>query len=302
MEDGGGSLMALSQASIIWRGLTIHGSRAGGPYWFTELEGWEDLPDADRRAYGRSVAHGSMGSAPTSGPRVITAYGSCRSATDRDSLLQTLRAAFGFANADARAEDLTIDIAGQSLTAAAYLTRFRTILDDSWAAGAFKWQAEWEADDPLRYGARISATTSFADVAGGLQYPLYTDGAGTDLGYLDYGAASTQGRLTLTNLGNAATPVQHEVTGPVPIEGFEIVEVSTGARLVFEGAVPAGSRVVLDGATGAVVIDGTQDRAGLLTYRDWTLVAPGASVQFAFLPRGARSDAVLSSSLAPAFW
>lgn len=158
------------------------------------------------------------------------------------------------------------------------------------------------APDPLRYGAVVSSSTGFPVEAGGLEYDLYTDGAGADLGYLDYGVLAPGGRVSLTNAGTADAWPQFEVQGPVADEGFEIVTVGTGARLVVETPIPDGSSLVLDAATGAVLIDGTADRAGRLTWRDWAPVPAGGSVEYAFVPRGSSSAAVLTASVRPAWW
>lgn len=288
--------MTLSGATITWHGVTLHGSRAGGPYTLSTLEGWEELPDSRRLAVNRPAAHGLMGSAPMSDARVIRATGSCRGGEQRDALVAALRAAFTYADPGARPEELTVYLSGRTLTADAYLTRFRVVVGGGWADGHFRWQAEWEADDPLRYGTPISASCTFPARLGGLVYPLFPDGV------LDYGVPSSTGRLTLTNSGDAAAVVQHEVLGPVEAAGFEIVHVGTGARLAYEGAVADGSRVLLDGATGAAMVDGVSDRGDLLTWRDWTMVPAGGSAEYAFVPRGSTSAAVLTSTIRPPHW
>ena len=160
------------------------------------------------------------------------------------------------------------------------------------------------APDPLRYGAPVTATTTFPVQRGGLEYDLYTDGAGTDLGYLDYGDAPATGTATLTNEGTADSWPIFEVTGPVGGDGFELVEVGTGRRIVFADSVPAGSSLVVDSAAGAgsAVIGGAADRGGSLTVLEWFPVPARGSTQVAFVPRGGTSAAVLSVSFSPAWW
>ena len=158
------------------------------------------------------------------------------------------------------------------------------------------------APDPLRYGDPVAASTSFPTLRGGLRFPLYTDGAGTDLGWLDYGEPSDTGRVTLHNPGTADVPVLLQVTGPVPEQGFDVIQVGTGGRLTFEGPVGAGSLLVLDGATGAVAIDGSQDRAGRLTRRDWPTVPRRGSVELLFSPRGPWSEAQMMAVVRPGWW
>lgn len=154
------------------------------------------------------------------------------------------------------------------------------------------------AADPLRYGDLVSVQTGFPELVGGLVYPLYEDEDGNDVGWLDYGPPSTSGVVALENPGTATSYPQFEVTGPAP--GFEVVRVGTGERLVFDGAVPAGSVFVIDTASGVALMDGVSDRT--LTWQDPMGVGPGESAEFAFVPRGEVTAAVLRASLRPAYW
>ena len=290
----------LTGASLTWRGVMFAGSRSGGRFSIATLEGWEDW-DSSRSAPARPAAHGAMGSAPLSEGKVIRASGLCRNAAERDAMLAELGDTFRLADAGARAEDLTIDLAGRELTARCFVTRYKAPLD-LWSAGLFSWAVEWVTDDPLRYGARVPATTGFPVAAGGLRWPLYSDGAGVNVGALDYGPASTTGRLILANPGTAAASIQHEVIGPVDASGFEVIQINGPGRLVFEGPVPAGSTLLLDGASGAVLMDGYADRGDVLTSRVWPVAPRLGSVELFFRPRGSTSAASLTSSLAPAYW
>lgn len=292
----------LTATSLTWRGTTFDGGQSGR-LGLSEVEGWEELPPQRRVRIKRPSQHGTMGFAPTSEDRTIRAAGQCSSPAERDALLIELGALFTYASPDGRAEDLTIEKAGRALSVRAYLTRYQAIVtSELWSMGMFRWQAEWVADDPLRYGPRISAPTSFPVAVGGLRWPLYSNGAGVNVGALDYGPVSTTGRLLLANPGTAAAAIQHEVVGPVDAAGFEIIEIGGSGRLVYEGPVPAGSTLLLDGGNGAVLMDGYADRGDVLTSRVWPVAARKSSVELFFRPRGSTSAATLTSSLAPAYW
>src|SRR5690606_22086397 len=116
------------------------------------------------------------------------------------------------------------------------------------------------------------------------------------------GDIGTTGRVSLANDGTADTWPQFVIDGEVDASGFEIVLVGTGRRLRFTGSVPAGSQLVLDSATGAVVIDGTADRGGRLTWRDWAPIPAGGSSEYAFIALGTDLGATLTVSARPAFW
>lgn len=275
--------------------------RSDGSLWlFDTLDGWHDGPPVKGSTTDRPAAHGVFGERVWRGARMVSVRGSvlCVSRAQASRVQMTLAALL----AEGHLADLTVsDVDQGDLTATVRLATDPSINWDR-VSTVVDYDLRFLAPDPLRYGAPVSVSTSFPELVGGLEYDLYTDGAGADLGYLDYGAASTTGRVALSNPGTADSWPQFEVTGPVSSAGFEIATVGTDARLVFAGGVPAGSRLVLDSATGAVLIDGQADRAGLLTFRDWAPIPAGGSVEYAFIPRGPSSDASLSVSVRPAFW
>jgi len=290
--------MDLTGTIIVWRDITLYGRADLGRFSFFDWSGWEDLPDPKHEETDRPQAHGRFDAPVFSDGRHVIVSGRCSSPAERDAMLAELQASFNFQAPDPL--PLTITHAGRTLTADARLLRFKPT-SPAWGAGFFGWAAEWVCSDPLRYGAPVQATAGFQALAGGLEYDLYTDGT-TDTGVLEFGTSSAPGRLRITNLGNADVWPQFEVTGPVSVEGFDVIRVSTADRLRFEGDVPAGSRLVLDSATGLVIIDGYADRSGLLTIRDWSSVAPGGSAEFEFIPLGTFSAAQLTATVSPGFW
>lgn len=291
--------MALSGTTLVWRGLTIHGTRSAR-HWMGSLDGWEDLPAPRNASQPRLGGHGRFSAPVWSDERVIVVTGGCSTPAERDVLLRELQAVMTLSGSSLT-EPLTIDNAGRRLTVGAQLTRFKPSMS-TWSSGYFHWAAEWVCPDPLRYSDPIALPATFPTRAGGLQYPLYTDGAGGILGYLDYGAPSATGRVTLTNPGTADVPVLLQVTGPIPPQGFDVIQVGSGKRLTFEDPVGEGSILVMDGATGAVVIDGNADRAGRLTWRDWPIVPAGGSVELLFSPRGPWSEATMTAVFRPGWW
>lgn len=290
--------MDLTGTTIVWRGITLYGRASLGRFSFATLDGWEDLPDPRQESTERPQQHGRFDAPVFGDERHVLVSGRCASPAERDAMLIELQASFNF-HAPAPLP-LTITHAGRTLTSYARLTRFKPVSPD-WGAGFIGWAAEWVCSDPLRYGAPVPVSTGFPVLAGGLEFDLYTDGT-TDTGFLEYGAASATGRLLVANPGNEDVWPQFEVAGPVPAEGLEIVRVGTGERLRFVGGVSTGSVLVLDSATGDVVIDGYADRSGLLTIRDWTSVAPQGSAEFEFVNLGTSSAATLTATVSPGYW
>lgn len=160
---------------------------------------------------------------------------------------------------------------------------------------------EFWAPDGLAYGDPIAQTATFPTAGGGLRTPLFTDGA-VGVGRLDFGAPGSSGRLLLSNPGSADASPQYTVNGPVPPEGFDIVCVDTGERLTFESGISAGSLVVLDSATGRVLLNGDSDRSGYLTTAQWFKIPAGGSLTVAFLSRGATTAATMTATVRPPWW
>jgi hypothetical protein len=289
----------LTGTTILWRDLTLYGSKDAGRFSFYDWSGWEDLPDARQpNALARPQAHGLFDSQVFSNERHVIVSGRCQTPAERDAMLLELQASFNFHAPDEL--PLTITQAGRTLTAQARLLRFKPVSPD-WGAGLIGWAAEWVCSDPIRYGAPVSVTTGFPVLAGGLEFDLFTDGT-TDTGVLEFGAASATGRILVTNPGNEDAWIQFEIAGPLPADGFEIVTVGTGARDRFEGGVSVGSTLLIDTATALVVIDGYADRSGLLTVRDLAPIPPGGSAEYEFVPLGAFSAATLTATITPGVW
>lgn len=291
----------LSCTTVQWRGLVLSSDRAASPFGVRTLAGWDERPDVRLTSIARPAAHGRLSGSALADERIVTLAGQIVS-PDRDALLWELDAAMYLAEPGAPSEILTVTRAGRTLYADAQLTAFRTPTDGEWASGKVPYAIEWRCADPLRYGDPIAPSTGFPTSVGGLRYDLYTDGAGGDLGFLDYGEASASGVVTLSNPGTAAVPVLLQITGPIPSQGFDVIQVGSGKRLTFEDPVGSGSVLVMDGATGAAVIDGNADRAGQLTWRDWPVVPPRSSIQLLFSPRGPRSDATMTAVFRPGWW
>lgn len=205
------------------------------------------------------------------------AAGVCVDAERRNELLEQLEAA---AYLGARG-DLTITVAGRTLSTPARVRRCKPVVGPLWSSGVFPWAIEWSCPDAFRYGETRTETTGLPLDAGGLRYPLYTNGAGTDVGFLDYGSYGTEGSVTITNDGTAETWPRFTIAGNAPA-GFTITEMTTGRRLLFVGPVAAGSSLALDSATGSVILDGVVSRAGELTRREWTPIPPKGSLTFEF--------------------
>lgn len=266
----------------------------------SRLDGWHGGVGVDSPRLSRQQGHGTFAQRAYRQGRLVVIEGAAL--CDSRSVAAVAQRKLSALLADGSFGDLLVmDVDVESLTASVQLGAAPDV-DWSLRGDVVRFQLPLYAPDPLRYGDPIASTAVFPTLVGGLEYDLYTDGSGTDLGYLDYGVPSETGRVVLSNPGTADVPVTIEVIGPVPSQGFDIIQVGTGKRLTFEDPVGAGSSLVMDGATGAVVIDGTADRAGRLTWRDWPIVPAGGSIELLFSPRGPWSAATMTAVYRPGWW
>ena len=272
---------------------------ANGVSWlFSSTKGWFDGPPIKVYKTDRPREHGSFTERNFRDGRPITVSGSVHAPSR--ALASAAQMTLAGLLAEGTLDTFTVTDPDQGVMSAQVKIEGQPLVD--WYQPLdIDYQLTFYAPDPMRYGAPVSVTTGFPVAAGGLEYDLYTDGT-TDTGFLEYGAASTTGRVVVSNPGNADVWPQYEILGPVPVEGFEILRVGTGDRLRYVGGVATGSRLVLDSATGVVAVDGYADRSGLLTVRDWFAVPAKGSVELAFVPLGAFSTAQLTATVSPGFW
>lgn len=291
--------MILSETTVQWRGATLSGAR-GATLAITSLSGWDDW-SAEGGGERRPQGHGRFDSAVWSDERVITLGGRILSA-DRDALLATLGREMTPSDG-ASPETLTITHAGVTLTADARVTRYRPdVTAGHWGVGHVPFAIEWRCADPLRYGSLVNAATAFPSLTGGLEFDLFTDGT-ADTGWLEFGAQGSTGRVVVSNPGTADTWPQFQVTGPAP--AFTIACVESGRRLSMPRALSAGEVLLMDSATGIVMLNGGDvDYSGLLTRAEWFPVARESSCTIALLADGPLVDSheALTVIMRPAWW
>lgn len=272
----------------------------GITWLLSRLDGWHGGVGVNSPRLNRPQGHGTFAQPAFRQGRLVVIEGTAL--CDSRSVAAIAQRKLSALLADGSFGDLLVeDMDVESLTASVQLGAAPDV-DWSLSGNVVRFQLPLYAPDPLRYSDPIALSTGFPNLIGGLRYDLYTDGLGSTLGYLDYGEPSETGTVTLSNPGTADIPVLIQVVGPVDEAGFDVIQVGTGKRLTFEDPVGAGSTLVLDGATGAVVIDGVADRGGRLTWRDWPIVPAGGSVELLFSPRGPRSEAQMTAVYRPGWW
>jgi hypothetical protein len=148
----------------------------------------------------------------------------------------------------------------------------------------FEFQLILVAPDPRKYSALVhtKATKLAQDAPGGIQWNGPAGGTGVQwngpaggTGVQYQTGAGANGVIELTNDGTADTSIVFNIAGPVtnPI----IVRTDTGETLAWNGTVSTGSVLQIDTGTGAVLLNGGNQRP-LLTSADFFVIPGGDGV------------------------
>lgn len=281
-----GVSLAMDQGSVV--------ADVYGVVWKLQSEsGWYGGPTVRGGGEGALEAHGQTSVRGWRGGRRITLAGISRGPNIGAAMLS--REQVSSLLADGSAGDLIVsDPLGER--------RATVRLDGDpmveWLSDRqFRWQVSLLAPDPRKYGPEQSVVTGLPEDTSALVFPLFSPS-----GVLEFGTPGSTGRVTLVNEGTADSWPVFYVTGPL-LDGFELTELVTGARLRYVGPVGAGQSVSLDPRRGRVLLDGNADRRSSLVLDDWWAVPAGSSRQVRFASLGAFDpQARLVASLSSAWW
>lgn len=280
-------------------GWTFDGSGSTDVDVLERLDGWYDGTEVRADQTPRPGQHGSFETPALHSGRTVSAVVSRR--CESDSEAGAARRELAGLLAGGVHEDLVVSEPDGHITTARVRLAAKTLVRWLPYSQRVQAQVEFYAPDPLRYGTTLNLSTTFATSMGGLEFDLFTDGT-TDVGYLDFGAQGSTGRITLPlQDGTAPGATQFLVAGPVP--AFSIVRVESGRRVSFSRPVAAGDTLLIDPATGSALLNGGDvDYSGLLTRWEWDQVLPGEPATFAFLADGVPDVGTLTVIHRAAWW
>src|SRR5690554_4355798 len=157
----------------------------GARWVLSRIDGWHGGVSVRGEAVERPAGHGTFAERAWRDGRLVVIEGAvlCPSRAVAASVQRRLAAVL----ADGTFGDFTVtDDDDGTLTASVRLGAEPTV---TWVRGSttVRYQLPFYAPDPLRYAERVSGTTGFPTRTGGLRFPLYSDGAGANVGALDYG-------------------------------------------------------------------------------------------------------------------
>lgn len=227
--------------------------------------------------------------------RVITQTG-LMSEVSTDSAITGVWRSFAGLQADGAPSVFTVtDAAGPlSCTVSVSVADITPMVD-----GDASYVLQMVARDPIKYGPDITYTTGLSVAGGGLEFPLFSGGAG---GALDYGANGDLGRVDITNAGTADSWPTFLVSGELTA-GFYIQNLDTGSLLRYDRIVSAGSTVSLNSRTGEVLVNGVSDGSTYLTIANWFSIPAGSSQTVRFNEISGSSGTPMMTVTAPdGFW
>lgn len=150
------------------------------------------------------------------------------------------------------------------------------------------------ANDPLKYGDLVTATTLLPSSTGGLVYPVTYP--------VTYSGVSNSGVIRVVNEGNTQAPVWLRIDGPIPAGGWTVTHVGKKQSLTFASslALDAGEFVTVDMENREILAQGQAPRAGYVTSRGWFSLDPGAN-DIAFSAQNYSPTAQLTVTTKPAW-
>jgi hypothetical protein len=221
--------------------------------FMTSLTGWEDLPPIDSSNSLRPASHGAWVGKKLAGERVLTWTGrfAPEDPTTWADQISELRAAF---TVPMGTEEYSIVVRTRNETRMAYGTvSARAIpMDAAYSYYGANLTIQFECSDPRRYslGEHSVFISMPADTTDGLDYPLVYP--------LDYGVAILVSDLTVTNDGDAQTPVTLNFVGPAT--NPTLINTTTGDRLGFDINLADTDTLTVDTRLGTVLLNGSADR------------------------------------------
>lgn len=262
-----------------------------------DLIGWKGSPPMRTDVIDRPNADGAFGSVKNyRSARTLRLSALLEGGTL--SIQQDLEDQFAAIQADGAPFPLSVENDFGTRTVTVSLVGEAEIIPDPDFLGA-ELTARFVAYDPVKYGPASLLATGLPTSGGGLEYNLYSGGAG---GALYYGALGNLGRIVLTNSGTADTWPIFTVSGTLTA-GFYLQRLDTGDVLRYDRVVPAGSTVSIDTRTGEVLVDGTSDASTYLTRDDFSPVPAGSSAEWQFNAIGGSSGSpTLEASYRSGWW
>lgn len=130
---------------------------------------------------------------------------------------------------------------------------------------------------PYLYGLDpVSGVSALPSSSGGMQFPHHFEEDGVSLSSWMWSENIVSGRVVLSNVGTAPSPVMIRIDGPVV--NPQVSHVGSGHIMAFNMSLGTGHWVTVNGMTHEILVDGTDPARGRVVRREWTQAEPGSNV------------------------
>lgn len=130
---------------------------------------------------------------------------------------------------------------------------------------------------PCLYGLEsVSDSTGLPKTSGGMVFPYRFEETASSLSSWMWNENVLSGKMALTNVGTASSPVMIRIDGPVV--NPQVLHVESGHVMAFSMSLGSGHYATVNGVTHEVLIDGSDPARGRVVRREWSQAEPGMNV------------------------
>lgn len=130
---------------------------------------------------------------------------------------------------------------------------------------------------PYLYGLdSVSGVSGLPSSSGGMSFPYHFEETGGSLSSWLWSEEVVSGRVALSNVGTAPSPVMIRIDGPV-IDP-QVLHVGSGHVMTFAMRLGSGHYATINGVTHEILIDGMDPARGRVKRREWSQAEPGVNV------------------------
>ncbi|UWG68855.1 MAG: tail protein [Bacteriophage sp.] len=153
--------------------------------------------------------------------------------------------------------------------------------------------------DPCLYGLElVSGVSGLPKTSGGMEFPYCFGTCSGSVSPWVWGEDIISGRVSLSNVGNASSPVFIRIDGPVV--NPQVSHVESGHVMAFVLDLGIGHYVTINGMNHEILVDGRDPARGNVVRREWSRAVAGSN-EWAFSASEYSDDARMTVSFYPAY-
>lgn len=153
--------------------------------------------------------------------------------------------------------------------------------------------------DPCLYGLElVSGVSGLPKTSGGMTFPYCFGKCSGSVSPWMWSEDIISGRVALSNVGNASSPVFIRIDGPVVKP--QVSHVESGHVMAFDLTLGSGHYVTMNGMNHEILVDGFDPARGRVVRREWSQAVAGSN-EWAFSASEYSNDARMTVSFYPAY-